>query len=71
MTITSGLSTVVSDVPYLKNQQDVAAVTAGLDKLRKALSGVQGLTWLSPAPGVSSAAYIANVRLLSHHACSQ
>lgn len=61
MTITASLNTVVSDAPYLKNSQDVAAVVKGIDRLREALSNVEGLTWLSPAPDVSSADYVADV----------
>lgn len=61
MTITSGLNTVVSDAPYLKNSQDVAAVVAGIDRLREILGNVEGLKFLSPADGVSSSAYVADV----------
>lgn len=65
MTITPALNTVVSDVPYLKNQHDVNAVVSGIDRLRTALANVQGLTWLSPAPGVTSRDYVTNVSAIS------
>lgn len=68
MTITSALSTVVSDVPYLKNKQDEAAVIAGIDKVRKALANVKDLKWLSPAPGVSTKDYVTNVSSHYHSA---
>ncbi|CAG9989475.1 unnamed protein product [Clonostachys byssicola] len=58
MTITSSLNTVVSDVPYLKDSNDIEAVIKGIDNLRSALSGVANLTWLSPAPGKSSRDYV-------------
>ncbi|RGP81314.1 cellobiose dehydrogenase [Fusarium longipes] len=58
MTITSALNTVVSENPYLNDAEDKKAVVAALDNLRKALSGVQGLEWLQPAPGVTSQKYV-------------
>lgn len=61
MTITSSLNTVVSDVPYLKDSNDIEAVIKGIDNLRTALSGVANLTWLSPAPGKSSRDYVNEV----------
>ena len=61
MTITSALNTVVSGNPYLNDQDDKKAVVTALDNLRKALSGVQGLEWLQPAPGVTSQKYVDDV----------
>ncbi|KAI6760392.1 hypothetical protein HG530_009252 [Fusarium avenaceum] len=58
MTITSALNTVVSDNPYLNDPEDKKAVVTALDNLRKALSGVKGLEWLQPAPGVTSQKYV-------------
>jgi cellobiose dehydrogenase (acceptor) len=62
-TIGQGLNMVVSTVPYLIDQNDVAAVVQGVANLQKALSTVANLTWLSPAPGQSAADYVANVSL--------
>ncbi|KLP05748.1 putative cellobiose dehydrogenase [Fusarium fujikuroi] len=58
MTITSALNTVVSGNPYLNDAEDKKAVVKALDNLRKALSGVEGLEWLQPAPGVTSQKYV-------------
>lgn len=65
MTINTGLSTVVSDVPYLKNEDDVEAVISGIENLREALSGVEGLTWLSPPADMSARDYVNDVSTLS------
>lgn len=48
MTITEGLSTVVSDVPYLKDSHDRAAVIQGILNLQLALSSVENLNWSFP-----------------------
>ena len=61
MTITSSLTTIVSDVPYLKNKDDEKAVIAGIDRLREILGKVEGLTFLSPAPGQTSQEYVEDV----------
>lgn len=61
MTITSALNTVVSGNPYLNDAEDKKAVVKALDNLRKALSGVEGLEWLQPAPGVTSQKYVDDV----------
>lgn len=49
MTITANLDTVVSTLPYLRDQHDVDAVIQGLVNLQNALKGV-GLNWTYPAP---------------------
>ncbi|KAK4155189.1 cellobiose dehydrogenase [Chaetomidium leptoderma] len=61
MTITPSLSTVVSDVPYLKDANDKEAVIQGIVNLQKALSKVQGLTWNHPAAGISARDYVNNM----------
>jgi cellobiose dehydrogenase (acceptor) len=61
MTLTTALNTVVSGNPYLNNENDVEAVITALDNLRAALSGVDGVEWLQPAPGVTSRQYVNDV----------
>lgn len=63
MTISRSLNTVVSDVPYLKDEEDIEAVIKGIENLQKALEGVEGLVWEQPAPGVSAREYVENVSL--------
>ena len=61
MTITPGLSTVVSDAPYLKDKNDVEAVIKGIENLQAALSGVEGLEWAQPPPDVSAREFVESV----------
>lgn len=63
MTISRNLNTVVSDVPYLKDENDIEAVITGIENLQKALEGVEGLVWEQPAEGVSAREYVENVSL--------
>jgi cellobiose dehydrogenase (acceptor) len=58
MTITPALTTVVSDVPYLKDPNDKEAVIQGLANLQKALSNVNGLVWNHPAAGITPRQYV-------------
>lgn len=53
MTITRNLNTVVSDVPYLKDANDVLAVIQGIKNLMAALDKVEGLNYTYPTPGTS------------------
>ncbi|KAK4459122.1 putative cellobiose dehydrogenase precursor [Cladorrhinum samala] len=53
MTITPGLTTVVSDVPYLKDNNDKEAVIQGIVNLQNALKNVKGLTWNYPPAGTT------------------
>lgn len=53
MTITSNLNTVVSTIPYLRNQNDVEAVIQGIKNLQDALKDVPNLNWSVPDPGTS------------------
>ncbi|KUI56946.1 Cellobiose dehydrogenase, partial [Cytospora mali] len=48
-TITSGLDMVVSTLPYLQNEYDVAAVIQGIKNLQAALASVSDLVWTYPA----------------------
>lgn len=61
MTITPALTTVVSDVPYLKDANDKEAVIQGIVNLKAALSSVQGLTWTFPNASVSARDYVDNM----------
>jgi cellobiose dehydrogenase (acceptor) len=61
MTITSSLNTVVSDVPYLKDENDVEAVITGLERLQEALSGYEGLVWLAPAANQTAREFVEDV----------
>jgi cellobiose dehydrogenase (acceptor) len=61
MTITPALTTVVSDVPYLKDNNDKEAVIQGIVNLKAALSSVQGLTWTFPNASISAREYVDNM----------
>ncbi|KAI1437222.1 fungal cellulose binding domain-containing protein [Xylaria sp. CBS 124048] len=61
MTITGALSTVVSTLPYLHNQNDVDAVIQGIKNLRSALSGVENLTWDLPPSNETVEDYVNNL----------
>jgi len=58
MTITPNLGTIVSDVPYLKDEHDKAAVVQGIVNLQKALQNVEGLTWNFPPAGMTAQQYV-------------
>lgn len=64
MAITSDLNTVVKEKPYLHFDEDTEAIIRGLDNMRKALSGVQNLTWLAPLANQTSRDY---VNAVSYH----
>ncbi|KAI0161861.1 carbohydrate-binding module family 1 protein [Hypoxylon sp. FL1284] len=49
MTITKALTTVVSTLPYLQDENDVKAVIQGIKNLQAALANVKDLTWTYPA----------------------
>ncbi|KAK3295479.1 uncharacterized protein B0H64DRAFT_146794 [Chaetomium fimeti] len=61
MTITPALTTVVSDVPYLKDPNDKEAVIQGIINLKTALNTVEGLTWTFPNASVSARDYVDNM----------
>lgn len=60
-TITSGLDMTVSTVPYLHDDNDLAAVITGIENLKAALDTVDGLTWLYPSDNETVADYVNNV----------
>jgi cellobiose dehydrogenase (acceptor) len=61
MTITPALTTVVSDVPYLKDPNDKEAVIQGIVNLKAALNTIPGLTWTFPNASVSARDYVDNM----------
>lgn len=64
MSITTALTTVVSDLPYLKDAGDKAAVIQGIVNLQNALKGVKNLTWTYPNATTSAADHVNNVGFL-------
>ncbi|KAI1418705.1 hypothetical protein F5Y13DRAFT_196459 [Hypoxylon sp. FL1857] len=58
MTINSGLSTVVSIPPYLRDENDKAAVIQGIENLRKALGSVENLEFQLPHTNQSTQSYV-------------
>lgn len=60
-TITSGLSMVVSTLPYLNDKNDVAAVIQGIKNLQASLKSVANLTWTYPDPSVSVEDFVNNM----------
>ena len=65
MTITEDLNTVVSTLPYLRNQGDIDAVIQGIEHLQAALANVKGLEFVYPAAGVSAADFVNTVSFSS------
>ncbi|KAH6663555.1 fungal cellulose binding domain-containing protein [Plectosphaerella plurivora] len=60
MTITPGLITEVSTVPYLRNSLDEEAVIRGLETLKRSLANVPNLQWVHPAPNETPTDYVKN-----------
>lgn len=60
MTITAGLDTVVSTLPFLRDESDVSAVIQGIQNLKRALNGT-GFTWTYPARNTSIAEFVKTV----------
>ncbi|KAF5861547.1 hypothetical protein ETB97_012796 [Aspergillus alliaceus] len=52
MTITPGLDTVVSTVPFLRDEADIDAVIKGIQNLKRALNSTE-VTWKYPAANVT------------------
>lgn len=61
LTINNQLRTTVSKSPYLNDAQDRAAVVQGVENLRTALKNVNGLQWVRPSTGQSSAAFVDSI----------
>ncbi|KAI3337680.1 fungal cellulose binding domain-containing protein [Ustulina deusta] len=61
MTITKALTTVVSTLPYLQDENDVLAVIQGIKNLQSAMKGVGSLTWALPDPDTSVEDFVNNM----------
>lgn len=62
MTITKALTTVVSTLPYLHDENDVQAVIQGIKNLQAALSNVQNLTWTYPSANTTVEDFVNDVK---------
>ena len=62
MTITEGLDTVVSTLPWLHDQYDVEAIIQGIKNLQASLSSVKNLTWTYPNSTTTVEDFVNNVR---------
>jgi len=63
MTIRQGLDTFVSDAPYLKDPNDKLAVIAGIESIRKALSGYPNLEWKFPTSNQTTQDYVDGIQV--------
>ncbi|KAK4190122.1 putative cellobiose dehydrogenase precursor [Podospora australis] len=61
MTLTPALTTIVSDAPYLKDNNDKEAIIQGITNLQNALKNVQGLTWNYPPAGMSVREFVDSI----------
>ncbi|KAK4455359.1 cellobiose dehydrogenase [Podospora aff. communis PSN243] len=61
LTITRQLNTIVSTPPYLRTDNDKAAVVQSLINLQKVLEPVANLTWITPKANVTAEQFIASV----------
>ncbi|PNS21142.1 Cellobiose dehydrogenase [Sphaceloma murrayae] len=60
LTITPGLSMAVSDPPFLKTDEDVAAVVQGIKNLRAALAQTPGVELIYPASNLTAEQFVEN-----------
>lgn len=60
MTIDSAMTTHVTTHPYLRDENDVAAVIQGINNLRSALKGYANLTFAVPANNMTTEAYVSD-----------
>ncbi|CAJ2502785.1 Uu.00g101790.m01.CDS01 [Anthostomella pinea] len=63
MTIQGDLSTLVSDPPYLKDDNDKQAVIAGIDSLRATITGYPNITWAFPALNQTTQDYVDSIQV--------
>ncbi|XXH03587.1 hypothetical protein Hte_009992 [Hypoxylon texense] len=63
MTINAGLSTVVSTPPYLRDENDKAAVIQGIENIRAALSPVKDLQFQFPSTNQTTQAYVDGIEV--------
>ncbi|KAK4501688.1 hypothetical protein PRZ48_007497 [Zasmidium cellare] len=62
-TITKGLNMVVSEVPYLQDENDVAAVAAGIESLKKALAADPSIKIIYPPENQTMDAFLSSYPL--------
>ncbi|PSK36656.1 Cellobiose dehydrogenase [Elsinoe australis] len=60
LTITPGLTMTVSDVPYLKTDEDKAAVIQGIKNLRAALAQTPGVQLIYPSSNITVESFVEN-----------
>ncbi|KAF2220696.1 hypothetical protein BDZ85DRAFT_203325 [Elsinoe ampelina] len=60
LTITPSLSMTVSDPPFLKTDEDKAAVVQGIKNLRAAFANVSGVEIIYPAANITAEAFVAS-----------
>ncbi|KAI1081234.1 carbohydrate-binding module family 1 protein [Whalleya microplaca] len=65
MTINAGLGTVVSEPPYLRDENDKLAVIQGIENVRNALKVVENLTFQFPASNITTKDYVDGVEVTS------
>ncbi|KAL4807494.1 hypothetical protein BDV18DRAFT_135433 [Aspergillus unguis] len=58
LTINSGLNTVVSELPWLADENDQDAVIQGFQRLQDSLKHIEGLTFAAPTANVSIESYV-------------
>ncbi len=58
MTITRRLDTFVTLAPYLHDDFDKEAVIRGIENIQTTLSSIQNLTWITPTPNITVAAFV-------------
>lgn len=69
MTITPALTTVVSEAPYLHDENDIQAVIQGIKNLKESLKDVPDLVWNHPPDNMTVEDYVNNVNTsLCHYA---
>jgi hypothetical protein len=61
--ITPQLNTRVNTQPYLRDAGDKEAMIKGIDYIRSVLSGVSGLTWITPTTSQTTTAFVNSVSL--------
>lgn len=66
-TINAGLNMIVSTVPYLHNKHDLAAVSAGIETLKKALAMDPSIEILYPPTNQTTAQFLASYPLTTRY----
>lgn len=61
MTLDSRLGTIVSTAPYLRDDNDKAAVIKGIENVQATFKNIPNLTWITPKAGVSATTFVNSV----------